>query len=55
MADVHEAREEYDRQWCAIILDEFPYVPMKQIALSYDTTSIREAENQKRDHDGEIC
>ena len=52
--EVGESGKEDDCQRCAIILDEFSDMPMKQIALSDDTTAVGKAENEKGDHDRKI-
>ena len=40
VSNVHEPREEYDRQWRSIILDEFSNMSVKQLRLANNAAEI---------------
>lgn len=53
-ADVDEAREKYNGQRGAIVLDEDPDITMKQYAAPQSITSIGDGEDQDRRHRAQV-
>lgn len=55
VAEMHKPGEEDDRQWSAIVLDEFPHVSLEKIAFAENATTISKPQYQQTHHDREIC
>lgn len=54
MANVHEASEEDDGQWSAIVFEELPNESLEEVTVAQFSADPCSHQHEKRNHDAEI-